>query len=90
MAKQLLSLCATPVALLRDGYTGANAKLLIPFVGWWYASGQTLSFPSSRLPQATGSKLAGTKMINNYSKDCCDCSSCGGPTEYYTPTPRTN
>lgn len=78
MSKPLLSLCSTPAVLMRDGYTGANAKLLIPFIGWWYASGQTLSFPASRIHQAVGTRLGGAYMIDNYAKDCCDCSSCNG------------
>ena len=76
MSKPLLPLCSVPTQLLRDGYAGANAKLLVPFIGWWYASGQTLNFPSSRVGQPSGSRLGGVYMINNYAKDCCDCSSC--------------
>lgn len=74
--KPLLSLCETPPVLLRDGYTGVTAKILMPFLGYVYASGVTLTFPSSVIPQATDKKLSGAYMINNYAKDCCDCSSC--------------
>ena len=71
--KPLLSLCANPVTVLRDGYSGANAKLLIPFIGYFFASGQHLVFPGSRGPQASGTRMGGIKMIDNYAKDCCDC-----------------
>lgn len=71
--KPLLSLCSVPVAAMRDGYTGANAKLLIPFAGWWYASGATLTFPGSTIGQAVGTTLGGNYMVDNYTKDGVDC-----------------
>lgn len=74
--KPLLSLCATPPVLLRDGYVGVTAKILVPFLGYVYASGQTLTFPSSRIAQASDKRLSGLWMTNNYAKDCCDCSTC--------------
>jgi len=81
--RALLPLCSTPAVQMRDGYAGVNAKLLIPFVGWWYANGATYTYPNSTIPQAVGMRMGGLRMIDNYAKDCCDCSSCnqGGVTE---------
>lgn len=72
MSKPLLSLCRIPALATRDGNTGGNAHLYLPFYGHWFASGQIYPFVSTIL-QDKSRILGGTKMIDNYQKDCCCC-----------------
>lgn len=55
MAKPLLALCSIPKRAIRDGWAGAYARLFLPFYnkgsGYWFASGQEYTFPSSTIAQ---------------------------------------
>lgn len=70
---QLLPLCSLPKLATRDGYAGASARLLLPFLGYWFASGQEYTFPNSTIPQSTGMTLSGTIKPDTFQKDCCSC-----------------
>lgn len=73
MAKEVMSLCFTPNVADKDGHAGASAHMLIPFEGYWFASGQRLSWPSAQIAQDKSHKIAGTDMPNVFQKDCCNC-----------------
>ncbi len=70
MSVSLLPLCATPKLAIRDGLTGPYARLLLPFYskGYWYASGQQFTFPSSEIGQAPGLVSRATNQKNAYHK----------------------
>lgn len=77
--KPLLGLCSIPALAGRDGISGANAKLSLPFYGWWFASGQQYSWPQSQVAQYGKMTLNGSAMPDVYQKDCCSClGSCPG------------
>lgn len=71
MAKPLLDLCSVPPIVARDGVTGPFARVLVPFLGHWYPSGQTYTFPGSTIKQPVGNVMGGNQMVNTYQKDCC-------------------
>lgn len=73
MAKQVLSLPFVPNVADKDGHAGGTAHMLIPFVGYWFTSGQRLSWPSAQIAQDPSHRLAGTVMPNVFQKDCCSC-----------------
>jgi hypothetical protein len=73
MAKQVMALCFTPAVADRDGHASGSAHMLIPDAGYWFASGQQISFPSSQIAQNPSHKLAGTVMPDVFMKDCCSC-----------------
>lgn len=70
MSVELLPLCSTGKLAIRDGMTGASARLLLPFYeyGYWFASGQQYTFPNSELPQASGLASRGTNQANTFVK----------------------
>lgn len=68
MSKELLPLCSVPKLALRDGWTGAYARLELPFYGIWFASGGTLNAPSSTAPQNRSITLTGFTQPDNYIK----------------------
>ncbi len=70
MAVQLLPLCSVPKVAIRDGYVGATARLALPFYpyGYWFASGQQYTFPSSEAGQQLGLTDNGLKQSNSYVK----------------------
>ncbi len=59
----------------RDGGVGAYARLFLPFYsgGYWFRSGQTLSFPRSTIAQDRSYVLSGTTKPDTFMKDCCTC-----------------
>lgn len=59
----------------RDGGVGADAMLFLPFSsqGYWYRSGQILTFPNSTVPQDQSYTLSGTAKADTFVKDCCSC-----------------
>jgi hypothetical protein len=67
---QLLPLCSTPKLAIRDGLTGATARLLLPFYtyGYWFASGQQYTFPKSEVAQASGLVSRGTNQADTFVK----------------------
>jgi len=73
MAKQVMAIHFTPNVATKDGHAGGSAHFLIPFLGYWFASGQRISFPSSQIGQDLSHKIAGTDMPNVFQKDCCSC-----------------
>ena len=79
MAKPLLNLCRVPPLADRDGNTGGIAHIFLPFYGYWYASGQIYPFTHS-IAQDKSRTISGTRMINNYQKDCGCCGVGGGGT----------
>ena len=76
--KPLLSLCSIPKIAMRDGWAGQYAKILLPFYGYWFASGAQYSFPESEVPQDKSVTLSGTRTIDTFTKDCCTCNPCAG------------
>lgn len=70
MSVALLPLCGTPKIAIRDGLTGATARLLLPFYehGYWFASGQQYTFPSSEVGQAPGLVSYATNQKNPFVK----------------------
>jgi len=75
--KPLLSLCSIPKTAMRDGIAGANAKIFLPFYGYWMADGRQLNFPFSTIAQERSLTLSGTRTQDTYQKTCCDCGPCG-------------
>lgn len=73
MAKQLLPLCSIPKIAMRDGWAGPNAHILLPFYGYWFASGQIYDFPAATVAQNQERTLIGQTMPNTFAKDCCSC-----------------
>lgn len=69
--KPLLSLCSIPKTATKDGYAGALAKILLPFYGYWFASGAQVTFPRSEIPQDGAITVHGTNMADTFQKDCC-------------------
>lgn len=73
MSKQLLPLCSIQKVTTRDGYTGPLARLLIPFLGYWYANGQQIleSNTAGQIAQDQSMTMLGQVKPNVYSKNCC-------------------
>lgn len=69
--KLLLPLCSIPKLAIRDGLTGATARLLLPFYnyGYWFASGQQYTFPGSTAAQDQRITVGGTRKANTFVKD---------------------
>lgn len=70
MSVELLPLCSVPKLAIRDGYTGATARLLLPFYsyGYWFASGQQYTFPGSESTQQLGMTENGLRQSNSFVK----------------------
>lgn len=66
-----LSLCSKPVLVSRDGLTGENAKLNLPFYGFWFASGATYTFPNTTVAQWTKRTIAAPHHADTFQKTCC-------------------
>lgn len=77
MSRPLLPLCSVPAVADRDGNAGANAKFLLPFYGYFMASGQILTFPNAVRKQRHTMRIGGSTMPDTYQKDCCTCSAEG-------------
>lgn len=69
--KPLLSLCSIPKVATKDGWAGATAKILLPFYGYWFASGANIHFPFSEIPQDQSQIVHSTNMADTFQKDCC-------------------
>jgi hypothetical protein len=74
MANVLLPLCSSQKIATRDGQTGALARLLLPFFGYWYASGQQFAFPNSTIAQDRSRTLNGTSKPSTFVKTPGVCS----------------
>lgn len=46
-----LALCSKARPLLRDGWAGINAKIYLPFCGFFRADGATVVYPQSTIAQ---------------------------------------
>jgi len=72
MAVELLPLCSIPKIAIRDGYTGATARLWLPYdsvgSGEWFASGQQYTFPGEYVPQQEGLANRATNQKNPFVK----------------------
>lgn len=75
--KSLLSLCSIPKTAMRDGWAGAYAKILLPFYGYWFASGAQYTFPQAELAQNQELTFSGSNTPDVFRKDCCSCGACG-------------
>jgi hypothetical protein len=73
MSIQLLPLCSSAKVTIRDGMTGANARVYLPFYGYWFASGQQYTFPSGVAAQPQQLTMGGTSKPDTFQKDCCTC-----------------
>ena len=73
MSIELLPLCSVPKVATRDGGVGAEARLLLPFYGYWYPSGQELTFPESAVAQDDSRTLNGTNQPNLFTKSVGYC-----------------
>lgn len=69
-----LPLCSIPTRTNKDGFTGANAKIYLPFHGFLFASGETITFPNSTIAQDETPFLAGTTKPDTFQKDGSWCS----------------
>lgn len=67
----LVPLCEDQPVALKDGQTGANAFIPLPFYGNWYANGQTYVYANSEIPQDSSLTLGGITMPNTFMKSCC-------------------
>lgn len=77
MCKPLLPLCSIPTVADKDGNAGANAKFLLPFYGYWAASGSVYTFPLGNAVQDPATVISGVSQPDTFQKDCCTCSACG-------------
>lgn len=70
MALELLPLCSNQKIAIRDGNTGADARLLLPFYefGYWFASGQQYTFPNATIAQDTSMSIGGTTKPDTFTK----------------------
>lgn len=71
--REYFNLCNRPRALGRDGWAGANAKIYLPYLGFYLFSGATLSFPAATVPQNRARFIGGVKRANTFSKNNCEC-----------------
>lgn len=72
--QRYLSLCGIPPTLNRDGYTGINAHIFVPFCGFVFASGATITFPGSTIPQDQSRVIGGISMPDTFTKTGAACS----------------
>lgn len=66
--KQLLPLCSIPKLATRDGNVGALARIFIPFLGYWFASGQTFDDPRATIAQDQSMTFSGSHKPDTYQK----------------------
>jgi hypothetical protein len=71
MARTLLPLCSVPTVTMRDGWSGKYARILVPFLGYYFADGSTISGDAGVVQQSQSRTLEGTVMTNDFQKDCC-------------------
>lgn len=72
MSKPLLALCSIPKVATKDGWAGATAKLLLPFYGYWFASGAQYAFPLGSTTQDGAITVHGSNTADTFAKDCCN------------------
>lgn len=69
MAKQLYPLCSVGRPTMRDGWVGKFAHILLPFYGYWFASGQVYTNSNSTIAQDNSLTIGGTSMHDNFRKE---------------------
>lgn len=70
----LLPLCSISTLVSRDGYSGANASIYIPFMGQYFFDGSTRSYPGSTVPQDNSRTIGGSRRKGTFSKGyTCEC-----------------
>ena len=76
MTNVLLPLCSLQKVATRDGYTGPNARVWIPFFGYWFADGRQIFTNNVRadVAQNRSYNMQGLIKPNVFKKDCCSCS----------------
>lgn len=70
MSVELLPLCSNPKTVIRDGWTGATANILLPFYdyGYWFASGAQYTWPSATVAQDQSLTMVGTTKPDTFIK----------------------
>lgn len=73
--KVLLPLCSNPRAVTRDGWAGDNARLNIPFFGFWFADGRQIGIDNTfgNVAQYPGYTLNGRIKPDVFEKYCNRC-----------------
>lgn len=73
MSITLLPVCSNQKIAIKDGYTGAHARLnLIGYTyGYWFASGQQYVWPNSTIAQDASLTFTGLRTPDTFSKNCC-------------------
>lgn len=67
--REYFNLCNRPRALGREGLVGANAKMYLPFFGFYLFSGATLAFPEGTIPQNRARFISGVNRANTFMKN---------------------
>lgn len=67
--QRYLALCSKPKQLLRDGWSGINAMIFVPFCGFLRADGATITFPNSTIAQNKSPLLAQGTMPDTFQKN---------------------
>lgn len=75
MANVGLPLCSTGKPAMRDQWAGQNAHIRLPFYqyGFWFASGQQYTFPSSQIAQYEGITNGSEAKPNTFKKSAGWC-----------------
>ena len=74
-AKECFNPNIIPAQATPEGHAGAYAGFYLPTYGYWFKSGQILTFLTGELPQKHSSVLLGKLKPDNFQKDCCSCDS---------------
>lgn len=71
MANILVPLCSKGKIAMKDGGSGALARIMLPgyAYGYWFASGQQYTYPNAEIGQDTKMTTGGTYMPNTFVKD---------------------
>lgn len=72
--RQKLSLCSIPTLVSRDGYSGNNAHIYLPFCGFHFFDGSVRTFTNYLAPQDNSITVGGVKRTGVFSKGySCAC-----------------
>lgn len=74
--KEKLNLCDNVVPTLRDGFVGARARIYMPFLGHYFASGETIATDAGNIPQDDARTMGAPVKFPEFSKGFGG-SSCG-------------
>ena len=67
-SREFLSLCSVPKAMDREGHAGMYASSYVPFVGRVFASGGTITYPSSTIGQDRSRTVHGVSLPDTFNK----------------------